>query len=241
LRAGASRVDIATEVDWHETEKFLKLAFPLAVRADRSASEIQFGHVFRPTHTNTSWDAAKFEICAHRWVHLAEPGYGAALVNDSTYGHDVTRTAHTTTVRASLLRAPRFPDPRTDHGVHKFRHALVAGAAIGDAVREGYRVNLPERVVTGARAVDPLVVVDNPDVVIEAVKLADDQSGDVIVRLYESAGGRARTRLTTGFPLASAERTDLLERRLESCEIGGNAILLQLRPFEILTLRLGVA
>ncbi|MFD1052189.1 glycoside hydrolase family 38 C-terminal domain-containing protein, partial [Kibdelosporangium lantanae] len=71
LRAGSMCVDIDTDVDWHETEKFLKLAFPLDVRAERSAAEIQFGHVYRPTHTNTSWDAAKFEICAHRWLHLA--------------------------------------------------------------------------------------------------------------------------------------------------------------------------
>jgi alpha-mannosidase len=241
LRAGAKRLDIDTDVDWHETEKFLKLAFPLAVRADRAASEIQFGHVFRPTHTNTSWDAAKFEICAHRWVHLAEPGYGVALVNDSTYGHDVTRSAHTTTVRASLLRAPRFPDPRTDHGLHQFRHALVAGATVIDAVREGYRVNLPERVVAGAQSVEPLVAVDNPAVVVEAVKLADDRSGDVVVRLYEAAGGRARALLTAGFPLGSAFSTDLLERRWTesvSFEVAGNAIPLSLRPFEILTLRL---
>ncbi|TCO53739.1 glycoside hydrolase family 38 C-terminal domain-containing protein [Actinocrispum wychmicini] len=246
LRAGSTCLDIDTDVDWHETEKFLKLTFPLDVRADRSASEIQFGHVYRPTHTNTSWDAAKFEICAHRWVHIAEPGYGVALVNDSTYGHDVTRTAHTTTVRASLLRAPRFPDPRTDHGPHKFRHALVAGAAIPDAVREGYRVNLPTRTVTGSRPVRPLVFVDNPNVVVESVKLADDQSGDVVVRLYESAGGRARAQLVVDFPVSEAFSTDLLERRWSESVpfevVGGRTMSISLRPFEILTLRLsGVA
>ena len=142
LRAGARRIEIETEVDWHETEKFLKLAFPLDVQADRSTSETQFGHLHRPTHANTSWDAAKFEICAHRWVHVGEPGYGVALTNDSTYGHDVTRSARdgggtTTTVRASLLRAPRFPDPDTDQGVHQVKHALAPGASIGDAVHRG--------------------------------------------------------------------------------------------------------
>ena len=87
------------------------------VHADRSASETQFGHVFRPTHTNTSWEYARFEICAHRWIHVAEPGYGVAVSNDSTYGHDVARHSRvgggtTTTVRLSLVRAPRYPDPR---------------------------------------------------------------------------------------------------------------------------------
>ncbi|HEX6445267.1 MAG TPA: glycoside hydrolase family 38 C-terminal domain-containing protein, partial [Streptosporangiales bacterium] len=108
LPVSEARLDIDTEVDWHEREKFLKLAFPLDVHADRSAAETQFGHVFRNTHTNTRWDLAKFEICAHRFVHVGEQGYGVALVNDSTYGHDVSRSTRpdggtTTTVRASLL------------------------------------------------------------------------------------------------------------------------------------------
>ncbi|HEX3782139.1 MAG TPA: glycoside hydrolase family 38 C-terminal domain-containing protein [Pseudonocardiaceae bacterium] len=248
LRAGEHRVEIDTEVDWHETEKFLKLAFPLDLQADRSTSETQFGHLHRPTHANTSWDAAKFEICAHRWVRVAEPGYGVALTNDSSYGHDVTRHSRegggiTTTVRASLLRAPRFPDPDTDHGLHKLRHALVPGAEVATAVGEGYRINLPIREVTGGNAVAPLVAVDNPAVVVEAVKLADDRSGDVVVRLYESGGGRAKARLAAGFPLGTALSTDLLERSWANTvyyEIADGGIELALRPFEILTLRLSV-
>ncbi|MEV6548240.1 glycoside hydrolase family 38 C-terminal domain-containing protein [Streptomyces sp. NPDC051597] len=249
LAPGAKRLDIATEVDWHETEKFLKAAFPLDIHAERYASETQFGHVHRPTHTNTSWEAAKFEACNHRFVHLEEPGWGVALVNDSTYGHDVTRTVRdaaegpgtTTTVRVSLLRAPRFPDPETDQGPHRFRHALVPGAGIGDAVREGYRVNLPERRVVGGAEVAPLVSVDEDAVVVSAVKLADDGSGDVVVRLYESWGGRARARLTPGFAADAVVATDLLERPWAEGprpELADGAVRLELRPFELVTLRL---
>ncbi|MEU2790094.1 glycoside hydrolase family 38 C-terminal domain-containing protein [Streptomyces sp. NPDC007100] len=249
LRAGAKVLDIETEVDWRETETFLKVAFPLDVKADRSASETQFGHVFRATHTNTSWEAAKFEICAHRWIHVEEPGWGAALVNDSTYGHDVTRDirpdgGQTTTVRLSLLRAPRYPDPETDQGHHRLRYALAPGAGIGDAVREGHRINLPERAVRGGGPVAPLVGVDNDAVVVEAVKLAEDRGGDVVVRLYESGGGRASATLTAGFPVVGAVETDLLERERE--DVAGPAVgavrdgrvELTLRPFQIVTLRL---
>ncbi|MFF8948829.1 alpha-mannosidase [Streptomyces sp. NPDC014940] len=248
LPPGERRLVIDTEVDWHETEKFLKLAFPLDLHAERYASETQFGHVHRPTHTNTSWEAAKFEACNHRFVHLEEPGWGVALVNDSTYGHDVTRTVRTdgdrgttTTVRASLLRAPRFPDPETDQGVHRFRHALVPGAAIADAVREGWRINLPERRVTGAREVAPLVTVDDDAVVVTAVKLADDASGDVVVRFHEAHGGRARATLTAGFEVGGVTATDLLERPAAGTsapERDGNRITVRLRPFELMTLRL---
>ncbi|WP_460105358.1 alpha-mannosidase [Streptomyces sp. YKOK-J1] len=248
LAPGERRLLIDTEVDWHETEKFLKLAFPLDLHAERYASETQFGHVHRPTHTNTSWEAARFEACNHRFVHLEEPGWGVALVNDSTYGHDVTRTVRadgdrgtTTTVRASLLRAPRFPDPETDQGVHRFRHALVPGAGIADAVREGWRINLPERRVSGAHEVAPLVAVDDDAVVVTAVKLADDGSGDVVVRFHEAYGGRARATLTAGFEVTGVMVTDLLERPTAegpAPDRDGDRITVRLRPFELMTLRL---
>ncbi|MCX5582684.1 alpha-mannosidase [Streptomyces erythrochromogenes] len=247
LRAGAKTVDIVTDVDWHETEKFLKAAFPLDVKAERTASETQFGHVYRATHTNTSWEAAKFEICAHRWIHAEEPGWGVALLNDSTYGHDVTRDVRadggqTTTVRLSLLRAPRYPDPETDQGAHTLRFSLAPGAGIGDAVREGHALNLPERTVHGAGPVAPLLAVDEDAVVVEAVKLAEDRGGDVIVRLYESRGGRATATLTAGFPIAEAVESDLLERPLAGTAVASPAadgsVALTLRPFQILTIRL---
>ncbi len=243
LAPGAKRVDFDTEVDWHESETILKAAFPVDIRAEASSAETQFGHVHRPTHTNTSWEAAKFEICAHRFLHLAEPGWGAAVVNDSTYGHDVTRAVRddggtTTTVRLSLLRAPRFPDPETDQGVHRFRYALVPGATVLDAAREGYQINLPERVVDGSSAVEPLVSIDNDQVIIEAVKLADNGSGDVIVRLYEATGGRAEAALTPSFPVRSAAETDLLERPLGGLDVADGTVALRLRPFQIMTVRL---
>jgi alpha-mannosidase len=246
LAPGERRLLVDTEVDWHETEKFLKLAFPLDVHAERYASETQFGHVHRPTHTNTSWEAAKFEACNHRFVHLEEPGWGVAIVNDSTYGHDVTRTVRTdgdrgttTTVRVSLLRAPRFPDPETDQGVHRFRHALVPGAGIGDAVREGWRINLPVRRRTGAGEVAPLGGGDREEGVVTAVKLADDGSGDVVVRFHEAHGGRSRATLTAGFEVAEVTATDLLERPLTdgAVERDGNRVAVRLRPFELVTLR----
>ncbi|MEV5612451.1 glycoside hydrolase family 38 C-terminal domain-containing protein [Streptomyces sp. NPDC052225] len=242
LAAGSRRLDVITDVDWQESEKVLKAAFPLDVHAERSTAEIQFGHVHRPTHANTGWDAARYEICAHRWLRVAEEAYGVALVNDSTYGHDVTRTRHDgdvlgTTVRLTLLRAPHSPDPETDLGTHRFTYALVPGATTGDAVAEGLALNLPLRIAQ-APDVTPLVSVDHPAVTVESVKLAEDRSGDVVVRLYESRGGRAAATLTTGFPVAAADETDLLERPLRPAATSDAGLALALRPFQILTLRL---
>ncbi|MGW1672202.1 alpha-mannosidase [Streptomyces sp. NPDC002324] len=245
LRAGSRRIDFETDIDWHEAEKFLKAGFPIDVRAPHSSAEIQFGHIQRPTHTNTSWEAARFEVSGHRWVHVGEPGYGVAVINDSTYGHDVTRTVRedggtTTTVRLSLVRAPRIPDPEADQGKHRITYSLLPGATIEDAVAEGYALNLPLRVADAAGAPAPVVSVDGDGVTVEAVKLADDASGDVVVRIYESSGGRARGVLRTGFPLAGAQITDLLERPLSEAATEGNGVPVTLRPFEVQTLRLAV-
>ncbi|MFC9910241.1 alpha-mannosidase [Streptomyces sp. NPDC059862] len=244
LRSGSSRIDIETEIDWHEAEKILKAGFPVDIRAQHSSAEIQFGHVQRPTHTNTSWEAARFEVSGHRWVHIGEPGYGVAVINDSTYGHDVSRTVRedggtTTTVSLSLVRAPRVPDPEADQGRHRFTYSLLPGASIEDAIAEGYALNLPLRVADAAGTPEPVVSVAGEGVTVEAVKLADDRSGDVVVRLYESRGGRAQGVLRTGFPFAGAQVTDLLERPLHDADVTGDGgVSVTLRPFQVLTLRL---
>jgi alpha-mannosidase len=190
--------------------------------------------VFRPTHTNTSWDAARFEVCAHRWVHVAEPGFGVAVINDSTYGHDISRSGRATVVRLSLVRAPHIPDPHADQGLHRFTYSLLPGADIVDAVAEGYALNLPLRALPGESTSGQLLTVDNPAVAVESIKLADDRSGDVIVRLYESLGGRATFTVTPGFPVTAAHVCDLLESPVDETALEAIA----LRPFQVLTLRL---
>ncbi|GAA4159900.1 glycoside hydrolase family 38 C-terminal domain-containing protein [Gryllotalpicola daejeonensis] len=240
---GTATLQLALDVDWHERQRLLKLAFPVDVQASQAQSEIQFGHISRPLAENTSWDFARFETSAHRWVHVGEAGYGAVVANDAIYGHDITRVPREgggvfTLVRQSLLRAPLFPDPESDQGAHRFTATFTPGAGIAEAIREGYRVNLPTRPAVGEVA--PLVAVNNPAVVIEAVKLAEDRSGDVIVRLYESRGGRAAAAVELGFAAAEVYETDLLEQRVEAHALSGDAgsgIRLTVRPFEIVTLR----
>ncbi|MFG1606884.1 alpha-mannosidase [Actinoplanes sp. NPDC049265] len=238
VRPGQPGVEIQVDVDWHEQHRLLKLGFDADVHADRARFETQFGHVTRATHDNTSWDAARFEVAAHRWVHVGEP-VGVALANNATYGHEVRRVARegggmATQIRATLVRGPRFPDPDTDQGAHEFRFRIVPAATPADAIAAGYALNLPPATRSGGRGVPALVRLDgDPGVAIEAVKLADDRSGDVVVRLYESLGTPARTTVHTSFEASSIERTDLHERPLSPTEPS-----LSLRPFEIVTLRI---
>ena len=242
--AGSAAIDFNFDLDWHEQRTLLKLAFPTSVFTDRATSEIQFGHLQRPTYVNTSWDVARYETVAHRWVHVAEPGFGVAVANDSTYGHDIRRDhpglrAPGTTVRLSLIRGPKFPDPQTDQGRHQVRVSVVVGAGIPEAIEAGQRLNQRVRELRGARPVEPLVRLDVPGGLVEAVKLAEDASGDVVVRLYEAHGARTTGVLRAGFDYADVARTDLLERTVEPAvePLDDGGVPLTLRPFEIVTLR----
>jgi alpha-mannosidase len=143
-------------------------------------------------------------------------------------------------VRLSLLRAPLFPDPEADQGEHTFRVSVRPDASIADAVREGYRLNLPVREITGAGPVEPLLSVSADAVVVEAVKLAEDRSGDVIVRLYEAHGGRATATLSAAFRFEEVVETDLLERVVGADalrDVDGRTLTLELRAFQLVTLR----
>jgi alpha-mannosidase len=243
LAAGARAVDFDTEVDWHETNRLLKVAFPVAVRSQRATYEIQYGHVERPTHANTSWDVARFEVCAHKWADLSEPGYGVALLNDCKYGYDIAGNV----IRLSLLRAPTWPDPVADRGLHRFTYRLLPHA--GDlreagVVDAGYDLNVPLRVVPtfphgGGR--DPsgsLLSVDADHVVVEVVKEADEGGGTVVVRLYEAWGRRGPVTLHAPWELRRAARTDLLERAVDELPTTGASVTLEVSPFQIVTLAL---
>ena len=248
LRAGSARIDIVNDVAWHENEKVLKVAMPVDVHASTAACEIQYGHVHRPRHTSTSWDAAKFEVCAHRWIDVSESDYGVALLNDCKYGHDVQRGA----LRLTLLRAPNFPDPNADRGDHHFTYSLfphLGGLTEGGVIAEAAALNQPIVVIAGdgGQPSLPLTAVtsSDPRVVVTAVKLAEDGSGDVVVRCYESSGARVTTTLMTNFATTQMVVCDFLERALAPAVDTVDAMLLDdatidvtLRPFQIATFRL---
>ena len=144
MRASTSRFDI----DWHEDEKLLSLMVPIDVHTRDALCDIQFGHVRRPTHASSSWDAAKFEVCAHRYVDFAEPSFGVAVLNDGRYGHGVQDGG----VSVSLLRAAKYPDPDADHGRHVVTISVLPhGAGLHEVMHEAEALNMPLRIVSQAR------------------------------------------------------------------------------------------
>jgi alpha-mannosidase len=241
LAHNSPRLDFETTVDWREHHIFLKAAFPVDVLSPTATFEIQWGSVQRPTHRNTSWDWARFETCAQKWVDLSEGGYGVSLLNNGKYGHDI----HGNVMRISLLRSPADPDPEADLGQHHFTYSLYPHTGGWDerTIAEAYALNDPLIAWRGNGApaaeapIPPLIQADRPNVVIETIKPAEDGDG-LIARLYESQRQRGPVTLSVGFPLAGAWRTNLLEENEEQLEAEDGEVRLSVRPFEIVTLRL---
>jgi alpha-mannosidase len=252
LCAGSARIDFNTEIEWQESHKFLKVAFPVNVRSPRATYEIQFGHTERPTHYNTTWDMARFEVCAQKWADLSEGDYGVALLNDCKYGYDI----HGNIMRLSLLRAPTAPDRQADRGCHQFLYALLPHGGdfrMGCVIEQASALNMPLHLVEVEPRSGPLpprsgplppsrsfFEVDRAGVVIEAVKHAE-RDNSVIVRLYEGHGSRGPVTLTTTLPVKHAFRADLIERTGAPVQCEEGKIAFRVKPFEIVTLKLILA
>ncbi len=238
------RIDFVTRADWQARQVMLKAAFPVDVLASSATYEIQFGAVERSTHRNTSWDQAKFEVCAHRWADLSEAGYGVSLMNDGKYGYDVKDNV----LRLTLLRGAEWPDPDADRGYHEFTYSLLPHAGDwrdGQVVRRAWELNAPLVCVSAPAqpttngALPPpqsFIEVDGP-AVLETLKPADDGDG-WIVRLYEPHGGRGTVRIRTPLALRRVVETNLVEEPLGEVSNDGDRFEFAIRPFGIKTFRL---
>ncbi|MBT8484055.1 MAG: alpha-mannosidase [Phycisphaerales bacterium] len=245
LAAGSPRLDIVTHVRWHESHRLLRALFPVDVRSGLATYEIQFGHLTRPTHANTSWDEARFEVCGHRWMDHSEPGFGVALLNDGIYGH----SCHGNVMGLSLLRASSFPDPDADRGEHRFTYSVMPHGGDWRAAnvdREAHALNTPlitrplpaNRAGSWTKRHAPLTIETDggAGVVVSAIKPRENGDG-LVVRLVETHGGAGTAQIRWGLRVRSVRPADLLERpRKEAVEHTGDVTTVRLRAFQIVTL-----
>ncbi len=241
IYADARGIDFDLRADWHEHHVFLKTAFPVDILSDKATYEIQYGAVERPAHQNTSWDAAKFEVCAQKWADYAEAGYGVALLNNNKYGYAI----HDGVMRLSLIKCGTYPNPVADQGLHHIRYQLLPHA--GDWREAGisnlaYAFNCPllaEKAIGGGALPDAfsLVHAEPENIIVTVVKEACDNDA-IILRAYESQGRRTDAAFTLGFTAKAEQETDLLEKQVYAgLPLEGTRIHTQFRPYEIKTFR----
>lgn len=241
LSDATERVDFDLEADWHEDHQCVKVAFDVAINSTRATYEIQYGTVERPTHQNTSWDSAKFEVCGHRFADLSEGNYGVTLLNDCKYGYGI----HDGLMTLTLLRAPTYPDPEADRGITSCTYSLAPHEGAMDAVRAyalAYDLNNPMTILPAAGERDRIpaafctVASDAPNVLCEAVKQAEDGE-DTIYRFFECSNTATAATLRFGYPVKSVTLCDMSEKDLHKLTVQDNAVTLEFRAFEIHTLR----
>lgn len=240
--AELDRLDIKNEIDWDDSCLLLKADFPVDVNAMKATFDIQFGNVERTTHENTLWDFAQFEACAHKWADLSDNSFGLAVLNDCKYGY----SAKGGRITLSLLRSADDPQPKQDRTRHAFTYSLYphrGPAAASHVVQAGYSLNHPLFAVrrSAQRGVWPerfsLVCADAGSVILETVKKAED-SGALILRLYETWNGAADCTLRFGRAVRSAVQCDMMEENDKPLAAKGRALRLHFRPFEIKTLKI---
>lgn len=242
LYPDSRRIDFETSVDWKESQLLLKAAFPMELVTDKATCEIQFGNVERPTHSNTSWEEAKFEVCAHKWTDISEGDYGAALLNDCKYGYDIRESV----MRLTLIKSGIFPNPEADRDRHTFTYSLLphnGDYRRGGVVQSAYDLNCPPyaRIIRTDKVCRKwawsMFGTDCENVILETVKMAEN-SVNIIIRLYEAYGKRCRT--TVSSPLI--EKNLVWECNLMEEEIDAPDLMVQagsfsaiVKPFEIKT------
>ncbi len=236
------RIDIRHEIDWKEKQILVKALFPVDIHTNKATFDIQYGNVERPTHYNTSWDAARFEVCYHKWLDLSEADYGVSFLNDCKYGASV----HDGMVGLSLLKSAIHPNPQADQEQHEFTISLLPH--LGDwrtagTVSSAYQLNNPLQAVVkpndGGRLPScySMVSTDHDNVIVEVVKEAEDENG-MIIRLYECHNSRTQTTLTFERAVKQAWLCDLLEQPIKTVETAQNTLSITVKPYEIQTYRI---
>ncbi|MEM0946963.1 MAG: glycoside hydrolase family 38 C-terminal domain-containing protein [Pseudomonadota bacterium] len=232
LTSVSKRIDFVSSVDWHETHTLLKVAFPVDVHAPRATYNIQWGSIERPTHRNTSWDAARFEVCGQSWADLSESGYGVALMSDFKYGYDIRDNV----MRLSLIKSATMPDTEADQGAHRFTYALFPheGSWRNGVEVEAAIVDHPV-LLTGGSAVSPPVTCNAPNVVLETLKPADRGPGFVL-RFFESHRKKGPIKLRLRDIPASVHLCDLMEQPTSELPVRDGIVAIDLRPFQIVSI-----
>lgn len=251
-------VKFSSTVQWHETYKFLKVQFPTTINTSLDASyETQFGITKRPTHYNTTWDVAKFEVCHHKFMDLSEYNYGVSILNNNKYGGSI----HGNLIRLSLLRSAKAPDNKADMGEHKFEYAIYPhrGPLGVNTVKAGYNFNY--KLIAKAMDTSYLHAVklntdadSSSSLILSHIKRGEDDvdvsqysqlsknEKSIVVRIYESLGGVGKGELVIDekyFKVDKVLKTNGLENQVfEELEVKKGVVGINLKGFEIGTFKI---
>ena len=236
--ADTCRIDFNTHVNWQEHQHLLKALFPVDVHTDEATFDIQFGNLKRKIHRNTSWDVARFESCAQKWMDMSEGYYGVSLLNDCKYGHSGLDGV----MGLTLIKSGIEPNPVADREEHIFTYALFPHAndwKAAGSIEEAYCLNQPAIAVSGGNPSSSysLCGVNKPNVIVETIKQAEDGDG-IIVRMYEAHNARTSVTMRWSRPFASVEECNAIEEKKRDVAFADGKFSFIIKPYEIKTFRI---
>ena len=236
-----ARIDFETEIDWQERDRLLKVAFPVNVNAMNATFDISYGYIERPTHQNTSWDAAKFEVASHFWADLSEGDYGISVLNDCKYGHDISGN----TIRLTLLKGPQYPDPKADLGKHFFTYSFYPHKGnwrFAKTPQKAWELNDPLTVVplqpqgVSVKNSETFLTINKEHVLISALKPSENGKG-IVVRVYEDQNVRGEVKLLFQKTIKDAVECGPLENIIGPVLFNKNILTFDIKPFEVRTFK----
>jgi len=233
------KVDFITDIDWAERDRLLKVGFPVDVNSMRASYDISYGYIERPTHGNTSWDAAKFEVSAHMWADLSEGDYGASILNDCKYGYDISGNQ----MRLTLLKGSQYPDPEADLGHHSFTYSFYPHKGdwrSGETSKRAWELNnqlAAFPVSNGSEAEKSYIDIESDHVMFSALKVTEKDDG-LLIRVYEDQNSRGPVAISLDRDIKEAFECDLIENELEKAEVKNGKLVFDIKPYEIRTFKL---
>lgn len=233
-------IDFDTKVDWHEINTILKFILPTDINTDKAICNIQFGDVERSTHSNTSWDDAKFEVCAQKYVALSDNGYSVCLINDCKYGYGLKDND----LSLTLLKCSTYPFDGADIGTQEFKYALSTDSVafinsnIYNVACEYNNPLIVKKLESGKTAKKDysLISADKENIVIETIKPSIDGKG-YIIRLFDRANKLNDINLKFNFDFNKLYVCDMLENDLSELSVDKSVCIIKVKPYEIITLK----
>ncbi|ACB50553.1 putative alpha-mannosidase [Crocosphaera subtropica ATCC 51142] len=221
LQKHSATLKIKTQVNWQETYVLVKAAFPFNLTADYTSYEIPFGTIQRTNFPQTPYEKAKWEVPALRWVDLTDnsKNYGVSLLNDCKYGYD----SQCDRLRLTLLKSPRWPDPTCDIGHHEFTYAIYPHQGSwqeAKTVQKARELNIPLQVmipnhkINNQGTLPPIfsgLTIQPDNLIVSALKPAEDGSYKYILRCYECEGKPANIEMASDLDLTLGQAVNLLE------------------------------
>lgn len=250
LTAAHPILQVKVTLGWQEKCQLLKLRFPTNLQDPVATYEVPFGHLVRPTDST--------EYPGQAWVDVSGSVQnipaGLTVINDAKYAYDVTGSDLGITAARSPVYAWHDPKDLDDDGIYdyqdqgrqQFTYQLVPHAG------DWQQAEIPRRTAELLMAptvmfesfhpgplpsTDSNISVDDTNIQITAVKAAEDDLTQLILRAVETSGrprraeiclpilGRSITADFTAFEIKTllisadhnipAIETDLVERALD--------------------------